>query len=119
MLARVAWRGSGSHRVRLSCLALVESHDHHASPHALVLARRADTDALGETIAALAARLHAATYELVVLLREFDQRTGWTNGFLSCARWLPWRTGIDHEEGGGSRGHRPAVSEELVGASHG
>ncbi len=41
----------------------------HASPHALVLARRADTDDLGETIAALAARLHAATYELLVLLR--------------------------------------------------
>ncbi len=30
------------------------------------------TDALGEEIAALAARLHAATYELLVLLREFD-----------------------------------------------
>ena len=59
----------------------------HASPHALVLARRADTDDLGETIAALAARLHAATYELLVLLREFDERTGWNNGFLSCAHW--------------------------------
>ena len=63
------------------------------SPH--VLARRADTDDLGETIAALAARLHAATYELLVLLREFDERTGWNNGFLSCAHWLHWRTGID------------------------
>ncbi len=52
----------------------------HASPHALVLARRADTDDLGETIAALAARLHAATYELLVLLREFDaaRRAGTT-----------------------------------------
>jgi hypothetical protein len=60
-----------------------------------VLTRRADTDALGETIAALAARLHAATYELLVLLREFDERTGWDNGFLSCAHWLHWRTGID------------------------
>jgi hypothetical protein len=40
-----------------------------------VPARRADTDALGETIAALAARLHAATYELLVLLHEFDERT--------------------------------------------
>jgi hypothetical protein len=51
--------------------------------------------ALGEEIAALAARIHAATYELLVLLREFDQRTGWNNGFLSCAHWLHWRTGID------------------------
>jgi len=60
-----------------------------------VLARRAETDDLGETIAALAWRLHAATYELLVLLREFDARSGWNNGFLSCAHWLHWRTGID------------------------
>jgi hypothetical protein len=76
-------------------MCLVESHAHHVSLHALVCARRADTDALGETIAALAARLHAATYELLVLLHEFDESTGWTNGFLSCAHWLHWRTGID------------------------
>ena len=50
---------------------------------------------LGEAIAALAARLHAATYELLVLLREFDAQAGWNNGFLSCAHWLHWRTGID------------------------
>ncbi len=73
----------------------VESLVNHLSPNALVLARRADTDDLGETIAALAARLHAATYELLVLLRKFDERTGWNNGFLSCAHWLHWRTGID------------------------
>jgi hypothetical protein len=54
-----------------------------------------DTHAIGESIAALAARLHAATYELLVLLREFDAREGWGNGFLSCAHWLHWRTGID------------------------
>ena len=42
----------------------------------------------------MAARIHAATYELLVLLREFDQRTGWNNGFVSCAHWLHWRTGI-------------------------
>ena len=50
---------------------------------------------LGEQIAALAARLHAATYDLLVLLREFDAAPGWNNGFLSCAHWLHWRTGID------------------------
>ena len=53
------------------------------------------TDGLGEAIAELAARLHAATYELLVLLHEFDERAGWNNGFLSCAHWLHWRTGID------------------------
>ena len=73
----------------------VESPVNHISPNALVLARRAETDDLGETIAALARRLHAATYELLVLLREFDARSGWNNGCLSCAHWLHWRTGID------------------------
>jgi hypothetical protein len=50
---------------------------------------------LGEAIAELAARIHAATHELLVMLREFDERAGWSNGFLSCAHWLHWRTGID------------------------
>jgi hypothetical protein len=31
----------------------------------------------------------------VVLLRDFDARNGWNVGFLSCAHWLHWRTGID------------------------
>ncbi len=43
----------------------------------------------------MAARLTAATYELLVMLREFDAQTGWNNGFVSCAHWLHWRTGID------------------------
>src|ERR1041384_6847989 len=50
---------------------------------------------LGEDIAALAMRRHAATYELLVMLRQFDSQGGWGNGFLSCAHWLSWRTGID------------------------
>ena len=52
-------------------------------------------DQLGEAIAQLAQRLHAATYELLVMLRRFDEQSGWNNGFLSCAHWLSWRTGID------------------------
>jgi hypothetical protein len=52
-------------------------------------------DALGERIADLAARIHAATYELLVMLRKYDEGKGWNNGFLSCAHWLSWRTGID------------------------
>jgi hypothetical protein len=50
---------------------------------------------LGEAIADIAAGIHAATHQLLVLLREFDERAGWNNGFLSCAHWLSWRTGID------------------------
>jgi hypothetical protein len=60
-------------------------------------ARRPAVDpapALADRIAALAAHLHAVTYELLALLREFDDCTGWNDGFASCAHWLHWRTGI-------------------------
>jgi hypothetical protein len=50
---------------------------------------------LGECIAELAAQISAATYELLVMLREFDERGGWNSGFLSCAHWLGWRVGLD------------------------
>jgi hypothetical protein len=50
---------------------------------------------LGEDIATLASRLHAATHELLVMLRQFDEQKGWNTGFMSCAHWLSWRTGID------------------------
>lgn len=66
----------------------------HATDSAHVHVVRS-TDDLGEAIAELAARLHAATYQLLVMLREFDAHNGWNNGFLSCAHWLHWRTGID------------------------
>jgi hypothetical protein len=58
-------------------------------------ARERHVAQLGDAIATLAARLHAATYELLVMLREFDACAGWNNGCLSCAHWLHWRTGID------------------------
>ena len=50
---------------------------------------------LGERIAELAAQISAATYELLVMLREFDERAGWNTGFRSCAHWLNWRVGLD------------------------
>ena len=56
--------------------------------------RRAETVALGDAIAELAARIQAATYELLVMIREFDERDGWGRGFSSCAHWLNWRTGL-------------------------
>ena len=40
-----------------------------------------DTESLGDEIARLAAHLHAATYQLLVLIREFDEREGWGVGF--------------------------------------
>ena len=50
-------------------------------------------EALGDRIADLAARIQAATYELLVLIRQFDERDGW-EGFASCAHWLSWRIGL-------------------------
>ena len=44
--------------------------------------RRAETVALGDAIAELAARIQAATYELLVMIREFDERdAGRVNDF--------------------------------------
>ena len=52
-----------------------------------------DAARLGDDIAELSARIQAATYELLVLIRRFDERDGWA-GFRSCAHWLNWRTGL-------------------------
>src|SRR5436190_14232036 len=32
---------------------------------------------------------------LLDLIREFDARSGWNNGFRSCAHWLSYRAGLD------------------------
>src|SRR6266849_8086660 len=52
-------------------------------------------DQLGDEIAELSAPLDAATARLLDLIREFDAREGWNNGFRSCAAWLSWRVGLD------------------------
>ncbi len=43
---------------------------------------------LGEEIAELSARIQAANYCLLTLIRQFDERGGWNVGFASCAHWL-------------------------------
>src|SRR5467141_837973 len=55
----------------------------------------AELDRLGDEIAELSAHLDAATARLLDLIREFDAREGWGNGFRSCAAWLSWRVGLD------------------------
>ena len=46
-------------------------------------------------ITELAAHIHAATYRLLELVREFDEREGWGGpGLKSCAHWLNWKVGI-------------------------
>src|SRR5437763_7722671 len=58
-------------------------------PHIVELER------LGDEIAELSAHLDAATARLLELIRDFDARGGWGNGFMSCAAWLSWRVGLD------------------------
>src|SRR6185503_683072 len=54
-----------------------------------------ELDRLGDEIAELSVHLEAATARLLDLIREFDARGGWNNGFRSCAEWLSWRVGLD------------------------
>src|SRR2546428_12890079 len=54
-----------------------------------------ELDRLGDEIAELAAHVDAATARLLDLIREFDARGGWNNGFPSCAHWLAYRVGMD------------------------
>ena len=54
-----------------------------------------DLERLGDQIAELGAHLDAATARLLDLIREFDARGGWGNGFRSCAHWLAWRIGLE------------------------
>ena len=57
--------------------------------------KMAEIDRLGDEIAVLSAQIQAATYELLVRLREFDKREGWGHhGAKSCAHWLAWRTSL-------------------------
>jgi hypothetical protein len=47
---------------------------------------------LDRNILRLCTHINAATYELLILIREFDERVGWTQwGSGSCAEWLAWR----------------------------
>ena len=54
---------------------------------------QAEVVALGDRIAELSSRIQAATWELLSLIRQFDERYGWA-GCTSCAEWLGWRTGL-------------------------
>src|SRR5947207_5006851 len=64
-------------------------------------------DQLGDEIAELSVHLDAATARLLDLIREFDARGGWNNGFSSCAAWRGARPrGGPRARAGGARpGH--------------
>jgi len=49
-------------------------------------------DDLDRAIVNLAARINAETYEMLVLVRQFDERAGWLKwGLGNCAEWLHYR----------------------------
>jgi len=51
-----------------------------------------EIDDLDRAIVTLSARINAETYELLVLIREFDERAGWLKwGLGGCAEWLHYR----------------------------
>ncbi len=54
--------------------------------------RHPSIDELDRAIVSLSARINAASYELLLLIRRFDERGGWLQwGFANCAEWLHWR----------------------------
>jgi hypothetical protein len=51
---------------------------------------------LEAAITELAGHLNAANYRWLMLIAEFDRRSGWSDGLSqSCAHWLNWKCGID------------------------
>ena len=80
--------------------------------------RGAQLARLGDRIAELSARIQAATYELLVLIHEFDEREGW-DGCLSCAEWLSWRAGLslgaarEHVRVARALGELPKLSDAM------
>src|SRR5262245_7252271 len=79
-----------------------------------------DLDRIGDEIAELSAHLDAATARLLDLIREFDVRGGWANGFRSCAAWLSWRVGFapgaarEHVRVARALGTLPLLSQALA-----
>ena len=52
----------------------------------------APIEELDRNILTLCTHINAATYELLVLIREFDERAGFVQwGLENCAEWLAWR----------------------------
>src|SRR2546426_5880746 len=83
-------------------------------------AQPAELNRLGDEIAELSAHLDAATARLLDLIREFDARGGWSNGFRSCAAWLSWRVGFapgaarEHVRVARALGTLPRLSQALA-----
>ena len=81
---------------------------------------RDELERLGERIAELSSQIAAATYQLLAMIREFDERCGWgAQDCRSCAHWLNWRTGLamgaarEKVRVARALGELPAISESM------
>ena len=73
--------------------ALSPSPDNFLPP---VPCSQAHCEHLENQITELSAHIHAATYRLLELIREYDDSHGWAGpGLNSCAHWLNWKCGIN------------------------
>ncbi len=86
-------------------LAVVPIHEHtHFEP--------SDSEKLGDEITELCGYIYAATYHLLELIREFDEKQYWAElGFHSCAHWLNFKCGF----GMNSARERLRVAHALSG----
>ena len=85
-------------------------------------------DELDAAIRRLVRRMNSESYELLVLVREFDDRFGWKKwSFKTCAEWLAWRTEIglsaarEHVRTAHALRSLPAISAafaEEIGRAH-
>ncbi len=67
---------------------------------------------LGDEITELSAHLDAGTYQLLVLIGQFDKHGGWHGtGIQSCAHWLNWKCGMNL----GAARERVRVARALPG----
>ena len=77
----------------MSQVALAPSEASHLEQ---INCRQAHCEQLENQITELAANIHAATYRLLELIREYDDAEGWAGpGLNSCAHWLNWKCGIN------------------------
>jgi len=71
---------------------------------------------LENQITELSARIHAATYRLLELIREYDDSHGWCGpGLNSCAHWLNRKCGINP---GAARGALAPMFEIMYQDTH-
>jgi hypothetical protein len=64
------------------------------TPHPSAIERLNHIDSLQDRITELSAHIQAANYQLLILIRTFDECAGWSGpGMNSCAHWLNWKCG--------------------------